>query len=66
MDNTDFNQSQFFEQDKLDLKKIDGVSFLKMDIFDKTALRELNRFFGNKKIDLILEKNARPLRIDMH
>jgi len=40
--------------DKLDLKKIDGVSFLKMDIFDKTALRELNRFFGNKKIDLIL------------
>jgi len=40
--------------DKLHLEEIEGVSFLRKDIFEKITLTEVDNFFRNKKIDLIL------------
>ena len=58
--------------DKIDLKSIPKVKFLKNDIFDNEIFEKINNFFEGKKIDLILSdmspnasgnKNVDHLRI---
>ena len=64
--------SKILGVDKIDLKSIPKVKFLKNDIFDDGIFEKINNFFEGKKIDLILSdmspnasgnKNVDHLRI---
>ena len=64
--------SKILGVDKIDLKSIPKVKFLKNDIFDDGIFEKINYFFEGKKIDLILSdmspnasgnKNVDHLRI---